>query len=88
MAEVIAVHLEDEKQDEAGISEVKLAGGSTKSVSDVVKDIDGNEESYYYTLNTKKADIISVKNPDDSGKHIRTNPDDQTGNNLLELDRY
>lgn len=88
MKEVIAVHLEDEKQEEAGISEVKLADGSTKSVSQVVREIDGNVHSFYYTLESKKADIVSVKNSGDSGKHIRTSLDDETGNNLLELDRY
>lgn len=88
MARVIAVHLEDEEQGESGITEVKLEGGSTKAVSQVVKDIDGNKESYYYTLQNKKADIISVKNPNDAGKHIRTAPDQSEENNLLELDRY
>ncbi|WP_252312481.1 DUF3892 domain-containing protein [Sinobaca sp. H24] len=88
MTEVIAVHLEDENQGEAGINEVKLAGGSTKSVSQVVREIDGNAQSFYYTLENKKADIVSVKNSGDSGKHIRTSQDDETGNNLLELERY
>lgn len=88
MAKIIAVRVASGNENESGITDVKLYGGIEKQVSTVVNDIDTGKEGYYYTLSSERADVITAKNPNSYGKHIRTSPDSSKSNNLLKLDRF
>ena len=68
---------------------MKLQNGAVKDVPKVVKEIDDDKTAFYFTIGSKKAEVMTANNPgNDSGKHIKTNPDSTKDNNLLDLDRF
>jgi len=54
------------------------------SVSEAIKAIDNKEYSFFVNVDGKEVEVIVVKRG--SGRYLRTAPDDETKNNLLDLE--
>ncbi len=56
---------------------------SPRSKADVIRDIESGDHTYYVQWSTKRTNIRVVHGP--TGKYLRTDRDDTTRNNLLDL---
>jgi len=54
------------------------------SVSDAIKAIDNKQYSFFVNVDGKEVEVIVVKRG--SGRYLKTAPDDETKNNLLDLE--
>jgi hypothetical protein len=54
------------------------------SVSEAIKAIDNEKFSFFVDVDEKEVDVIVVKRGDN--RYLRTAPDDETKNNLLDLE--
>ena len=56
---------------------------SPRVKADAIRDIESGAHTYYVLSSRGRSDIRVVNGP--TGKYLRTDPDDETGNNLDEL---